>query len=125
LLDQMNMWSRPPDRLRTGRRSVRDARRRGTIGRCESVPVSDGMCESPRDAGVTKTTEANGDHPMNYHELGETFKYWYAGEQQEREERARKQALAVKARRLAAAERPDPARKQALLPRIAGALGLF
>jgi hypothetical protein len=58
------------------------------------------------------------------HQIAATHTYWYPAEQAEREQLARRSALAAQAHRLS---RPNRTRRSrtAFVPRIAGALGLF
>jgi hypothetical protein len=58
------------------------------------------------------------------HQIAATHTYWYPTEQAERERVARRESLAAQARRNSKPNRTNQPRT-ALVPRIAGALGLF
>ena len=62
---------------------------------------------------------------LHFQQLAETHAYRFPAEQTERERAARQSALAAEARRAEPSVTPTPARRRALIPRIAGALGLF
>jgi hypothetical protein len=57
--------------------------------------------------------------------MAATRPYWQPAEQAVRERRAQRAALAVAAQRSGEPTTPEPPRRRALIPRIAGALGLF
>ncbi len=62
---------------------------------------------------------------MMHFELAGTHAYWQPVEQAERERTARMADLVAEARRSDRAGAARPTTRRALIPRIAGALGLF
>ena len=62
---------------------------------------------------------------MHLMQMMATQSYWLPAERAEQERTARKDALVAQARQLTAQETPSRPQRQALIPRIAGALGLF
>jgi hypothetical protein len=62
---------------------------------------------------------------MHFQQMAETHAYRYPVEQAERERTARRASLAAEARVAKRESAPHPAPRRPLVPRIAGALGLF
>jgi len=58
-------------------------------------------------------------------QLAGTFPYWQPIEQAQRERAARRRALVADARMGGEPATPEPPRRRQLVPRLAGALGLF
>ena len=62
---------------------------------------------------------------LHFHQLAATHVYRFPVEQAEREREAQMSVRAAEARRLAPSVTPSPAPRRPLIPRIAGAFGLF
>ena len=62
---------------------------------------------------------------MHLMQMIATQSYWLPAERAEQERKARKDALVAEARQLTMEETPRRSQQLALIPRIAGALGLF
>ena len=96
-------------------------------GRGRPVPAVDGAAAA---VGETETVSSDvlthgGPEMLHFQQLAETHSYRFPAEQAERERTARRAELAALARNAKAEGVPRAAPRRSLVPRIAGALGLF